>query len=98
MKRTLIDKLSKWKQSPLRKPLIIRGIRQSGKTWLLMKFGQLNYEDVAYFNFEKNESLSERFQKNLDPKRLITELSIINGKLIRPGKTLIFFDEIQFCN
>lgn len=98
MKRLLTDKLFKWKQSLRRKPLIVKGMRQTGKTWLLMEFGRLNYEDVAYFNFENNDALSERFQKNLDPQRLIMELSIINGKPIRPGKTLIFFDEIQFCS
>jgi len=98
MKRLLTNKLLQWKQSPYRKPLILRGIRQSGKTWLLMDFGRLAYEDIAYFNFEKNEALSEHFQKDLNPQRLITELSVLNGKAIRPGKTLIIFDEIQFCS
>lgn len=97
MRRILIDKLVKWKESPRRKPLILKGIRQVGKTWLLMEFGRSYYEDVAYFNFEGNAALAERFKIDLDPKRLITELGVIHGKPILPGKTLIFFDEIQFC-
>ncbi len=98
MKRLLVDKLMKWKESPRRKPLIIKGMRQVGKTWILKEFGRQAYEDTAYFNFENNKSLSERFQKNLDPLRLIMELGIVNGKAIRPGKTLLIFDEIQFCS
>jgi predicted AAA+ superfamily ATPase len=97
MKRLLEEKLLKWKQSTRRKPLIVRGIRQSGKTWLLKEFGQKHYEDIAYFNFENNTALSKLFQKNLDPKRLITELGIVNNKAIQPEKSLIIFDEIQFC-
>lgn len=98
MKRLLIDGLLKWKESPRRKPLIMKGVRQVGKTWLLREFGRLAYDDVAYFNFENNKALSERFQQNLDPKRLITELGVINGKAIQPGRTLVLFDEIQFCS
>ena len=98
MKRLLTNKLLQWKQSPYRKPLILRGMRQSGKTWLLMDFGQSVYEDIAYFNFEKNQALSEHFQKDLDPQRLIMELGILNNRVIRPEKTLIIFDEIQFCS
>ena len=92
------DKLFKWKQSPRRKPLVIRGIHQSGKTWLLMDFGRKYYEDIAYFNFENNEALSKLFQKDPVPKRLIQELGIINNKAIIPEKSLIIFDEIQFCS
>ena len=98
MERLLTNKLIQWKQSPYRKPLIVRGIRQSGKTWLLMDLGRSAYEDIAYFNFENNKVLSELFQKDLDPKRLLMELGVLNGKVIRPGKTLIIFDEIQFCS
>lgn len=98
LKRLLTDNLLKWKESSRRKPLLVRGIRQVGKTWLLMEFGRSAYENVAYFNFENNKTLSESFQKNLDPQRLIRELGVINGKVILPGKTLIFFDEIQFCS
>ena len=98
MKRLLEDKLLKWKQSPRRKPLLIRGIRQSGKTWLLQEFGKKYYESIAYFNFEKNKALCMLFKKNLDPERLITELGTLNSRAISPEKTLIIFDEIQVCS
>jgi predicted AAA+ superfamily ATPase len=98
MRRLLEDKLLKWKQSPRRKPLLIRGIRQSGKTWLLQEFGKKYYESTAYFNFEKNKALCTLFKKNLEPERLITELGTLNNRVITPEKTLIIFDEIQVCS
>ena len=98
MKRILIDKMERWKDSERRKPLIIKGVRQCGKTWLLQQFGTVYYEDVAYFNFEGNDALGERFDRDLDARRIITELGILRQKVIQPGKTLIIFDEIQFCN
>ena len=98
MKRLLTDKILNWKSSANRKPLLLKGIRQSGKTWLLTEFGRLNYEDTAYFNFEKNDSISKIFEKDLEPKRILTELGVLYGKAIRPGKTLIIFDEIQVCS
>ena len=98
MKRLLYNKLLTWKNSKDRKPLILKGVRQCGKTWLLKEFGKNNYENVAYFNFEGNEALQESFSQDLDVKRLIEELSILNNKVIKPENTLIIFDEIQFCN
>ena len=98
MKRLLRDKILNWKSSANRKPLLLRGIRQSGKTWLLEELGRLNYEDTAYFNFEKNDSISKIFDKDLDSKRILTELAVLYGQAIRPGKTLIIFDEIQLCS
>ena len=98
MERLLYKDLLKWKDSKDRKPLILKGVRQCGKTWLLKEFGKNNYENVAYFNFEGNEALQERFNENLDVTRIIEELSILNNKKIHPEKTLIIFDEIQFCN
>jgi predicted AAA+ superfamily ATPase len=98
LKRMLIDRLLQWKESPRRKPLILKGVRQVGKTWLLREFGRLAYDDVAYFNFENNKALSERFQHSLEPESLITELGIIRGKVIQPGRTLVILDEIQFCS
>lgn len=98
MKRLIYNKLLEWKNSKGRKPLILKGVRQCGKTWILKEFGKNNYEDVAYFNFEGNEALQERFSQDLDITRIIEELSILNKKVIRPEKTLIIFDEIQFCN
>lgn len=98
MKRSLMNKMKEWKVSEHRKPLIMRGVRQCGKTWLLKEFGAAFYEDVAYFNFEGNDALSERFEHNLDAVRIITELGILRKKVIASEKTLIIFDEIQFSN
>lgn len=98
MKRLILDELVKWKGRKDRKPLILRGVRQCGKTYILKKFGRENYEEVAYFNFEGNPALAERFEPDLDPKRIIMELGILGRKLIKPQTTLIIFDEIQFCH
>lgn len=98
MKRLIIEELIKWKSRKDRKPLILKGVRQCGKTYILNEFGKDNYEDVAYFNFEGNPALAERFEQDLDSKRIIMELGILSGKKINPGSTLIIFDEIQFCN
>jgi hypothetical protein len=98
MKRLLLDSLKQWKTSERRKPLIIKGVRQCGKTWLIKEFGAAHYADVAYFNFEGNDALSARFEHDLDVSRIITELGILRKKSILPNETLIIFDEIQFCN
>ncbi|MCT4612551.1 MAG: ATP-binding protein [Clostridia bacterium] len=98
MERLLNEKLVEWKMSKTRKPLILKGVRQVGKTYLLKEFGNKYYEDVAYFNFEGNEALQSRFEQDLDPKRIIEELGVINKRVIKPGRTLIIFDEIQFCS
>ena len=98
MKRHLMSGLIKWKNSEKRKPLLIRGVRQCGKTWLLREFGKVNYQDVAYFNFEGNDALGDRFGNDLDVARIINELGVLRNTVIQPGKTLIIFDEIQFCN
>ena len=98
MYRLLMDELIKWKNNKDRKPLILKGIRQCGKTYLLKEFGEKYYTDIAYFNFEGNESLQDRFERDLDCSRIIEELSILRGKPIKKEETLIIFDEIQFCN
>ena len=98
MKRVLMDKMRLWKDSEHRKPLIIKGVRQCGKTWLIKEFGANFFDDAAYFNFEGNEALVNRFEHDLDVTRIITELGVLRRKAIHPGKTLIIFDEIQFCN
>lgn len=95
MKRLLIDKLLKWKNSQDRKPLVLEGARQVGKTWLLKEFGRKHFDDVCYINFEQSEGLEEVFAGNLSPHRIIEQLSVYNGKVIRPEKTLIIFDEVQ---
>ena len=98
MKRILLEKMRQWKDGDRRKPLVIKGVRQCGKTWLLHEFGAAFYEDVAYFNFEGNDALGECFEHDLDALRIVTELGILRKKVILPGQTLIIFDEIQFCN
>ena len=97
MKRFILDQLIKWKESKYRKPLIIKGARQIGKTYILKQFGEENYEGVAYFNFDHDEDLYNLFNNTKDPKRILEQLSFIYGKAIIPGKTLIIFDEIQEC-
>lgn len=98
MKRLIIKKLIKWKKSKYRKPLILKGVRQVGKTWLLKEFGKNNYENIAYFNFDEQEELFEYFEKTKDVKRILENLTMVNGSPILPEKTLIIFDEIQECN
>jgi len=76
----------------------LKGVRQSGKTYLLKEFGKKAYADLAYFNFEGNEPLQKCFDQDLDPQRIISELGVFHHRAIKPGETLIIFDEIQFCN
>lgn len=97
MKRLILKELIRWKNRKDRKPLILKGVRQCGKTYILKEFGRENYEDVAYFNFEGNPALAERFEQDLDPQRILVELGILARKPLKPT-TLIIFDEIQFCN
>lgn len=97
MERTLIYKLVEWKNKSTRKPLILKGVRQCGKTYLLKEFGKRYYEDTAYFNFEETEALKAVFEKDYDTKRIVFELGLHCGKTIQPGTTLLFFDEIQEC-
>lgn len=98
MDRKLKIDLVRWKEKEERKPLIIKGVRQCGKTHLLKEFGNEYYEDVAYFNFEGDDSLLARFDGDLDVERIISELGIFRKKTIEKKTTLIIFDEIQFCN
>ena len=97
MKRFILNELIKWKESKYRKPLILKGERQIGKTYILKQFGQENYEGVAYFNFDHDEDLYNLFNNTKDPKRILEQLAFIYGKAILPRKTLIIFDEIQEC-
>lgn len=97
LKRFILQKLIKWKESKYRKPLILKGARQVGKTYILKQFGEENYEGVAYFNFDHDEDLYNLFTNTKDPKRILEQLSFIYGKAILPEKTLIIFDEIQEC-
>lgn len=97
MKRFILEELIKWKESKYRKPLILKGARQIGKTYILKQFGEENYEGVAYFNFDHDEDLYNLFENTKDPKRILEQLAFIYGKAIIPEKTLIIFDEIQEC-
>ena len=95
MEREIYSELLDWKKSDRRKPLILEGARQVGKTYLMKYFGSQEYESVAYLNFEENPELDSIFSNRLDVKRVISELGLIAGVKILPGKTLIIFDEIQ---
>ena len=97
LKRFILNELIKWKESKYRKPIILKGERQIGKTYILKKFGEENYEGVAYFNFDHDEDLYNLFNNTKNPKRILEQLAFIYGKAILPGKTLIIFDEIQEC-
>ena len=92
-----MKKLIDWKNSKDRKPLILKGARQVGKTYILKEFGENNYDNVAYFNFDHDDGLENLFLNTKDPKRIIEQLSLVIGKKISPESTLIIFDEIQEC-
>ena len=97
MNRTIIDKMVAWDESAHRKPLILMGARQVGKTWLMEEFARRRYsDDTVAVNFMKNERLRVRFETaDLDPKSIIEAISIETGQKIVPGKTLLVLDEIQ---
>lgn len=97
MERLILKKLIEWKNSKNRKPLILKGARQVGKTYILKQFGKENYNGVAYFNFDHDEDLYNLFVNTKDPKRILEQLSFLYGKAILPKETLIIFDEIQEC-
>ncbi|MCQ4637332.1 AAA family ATPase [Anaerovorax odorimutans] len=97
MNRNAMESLIKWKASEERKPLVLKGARQVGKTWLMREFGEHYYESYAYFNFDEEDELKSIFESNKNPQRIIELLSLIIGKKIMPGETLVIFDEIQEC-
>jgi len=97
MERQIYKKLVKWKQSSRRKPLILRGARQVGKTYILQYFAKNEYENIIYLNFDEERHLSSLFEEDLNPERIIKELSIHFKKSILPEKTILVFDEIQEC-
>ena len=84
-------------ESATRKPLVLKGVRQVGKTWVLKEFGAQYYENTAYFNFDEQNELKQYFETTKDVHRILQQLSMVNGAPILPGKTLIIFDEIQEC-
>lgn len=95
MYRKIIKDLKKWKEKKDRLPLILKGARQVGKTWILQEFGKEYFDDVLYINFENEGNVSNLFEENIEPKRIIEYLSALHHKKIEPEKTLIIFDEIQ---
>ena len=95
MYREKIEELKKWKQSPDRKPLIIRGARQVGKTWLMKEFGEKYYDKCAYINFDDNSRMNKLFEEDFDLDRIIQGLKIESGVNIEAENTLIILDEIQ---
>lgn len=95
--RHLLNALKTWKDKADRMPLMLHGARQVGKTWLLKHFGETCFDDFAYFNFDEQEDLQGIFTDK-NPQRIIDDLSLLRGKPIIPGTTLLFLDEIQECN
>ncbi len=97
MERSAIKRLIDWKNSADRKPLVLKGARQVGKTWLMKEFGRNHYKNYVYFNFDEEDELKSIFTANKNPQRIVELLSLIAGDKIQPGETLIIFDEIQEC-
>lgn len=97
MYRKISAFLQQWKDSPYRKPLILQGARQVGKTYSVLSFGKASYDNVAYFNFQTNPALTETFNEDIRPSYLLPILSHISGETITKGRTLIVFDEVQLC-
>jgi len=97
MRRKMLDKLTSWKNNSGRKPLILHGARQVGKTWLLGEFGKKYYNSVVYINFETNTRLAREFDSDISPNFLLNRMELFFEKRILPGETLIIFDEVQVC-
>ena len=95
MERNLLSELTKWKERKNRKPLLLKGARQTGKTWLLEEFGRKEYKDVAYFNLDREPGIREIFEKNKNPIDIIRKLGYVIRKEIKEGETLLILDEIQ---
>lgn len=96
MKRIAYNQLKKWMFSEARKPLVVRGARQIGKTTTIRQFGN-EFKNLVELNFEQNQALHQLFEKNLDPKEIIVNLQVLTKQSIVPGETLLFFDEVQAC-
>ena len=97
MRRWSIKKLADWKNSARRKPLLLLGARQVGKTWLMLEFGKKHYKNIVYVRFDKDVYVKDSFEKDFDTTRILNDLHLHTGKQITPGKTLILLDEIQEC-
>lgn len=97
MIRNALQTLVEWKDSEDRKPMVLKGARQVGKTWLMREFGKKHYSSYVYFNFDEEDELKSIFTANKNPQRIVELLSLLSGTKIQPGNTLIIFDEIQEC-
>lgn len=97
MKRNALEALMHWKSSEDRKPMVLKGARQVGKTWLMKEFGRTAYDSFVYFNFDEEDELKSIFEVNKNPQRIVELLSLIADEKILPERTLIIFDEIQEC-
>ena len=98
LNRLLLQSLKQWAQQPHRLPLLLRGARQTGKTWLLQELGRECFEHTAYFDFASRPALQEIFASTRDPHTILKGLNLLSEVPILPGKTLIVFDEIQLCD
>ncbi len=98
IERRIIGQLAEWKSSPRRKPLVLQGARQVGKSWAMKQFGAACYRNTVYINFDTQPELKSEFSLTKDPRRLVARLEMIFGQAIQPAETLIIFDEIQECN
>ena len=95
MYRLFENKLIEWKKTGMKKPLMVIGVRQIGKTYLIDKFGNENFEEYLYFNLEKNEEIKNIFKKTIDEEKILSEIELYLGRKIDLDKTLFFFDEVQ---
>lgn len=98
IKRSLLVQLKAWKESPRRKPLVLQGARQVGKSWLLKEFGRECFADTVYVNFDTMPGLKEDFKRSKSPEQLLKALAMTTGQTVIPGQTLVILDEIQECN
>ena len=89
MKRDAIKKLEEWRKSPRRKPLLLLGARQVGKTWLAKEFGKAQYRNIAYVRFDESSAMREAFERSSDVKRLLTDIQLSCGVELHPDETLI---------
>lgn len=97
MKRKIVDKLIDWKNNKYRKPLIVHGARQVGKTYIINEFGNEHYKDIIYINFETNSRIASGFDEDISPQFIISRIEMFFSRRIEPETTPIFFDEIQAC-
>ena len=97
MEREITQELVKWKTSKRRKPLLLTGVRQCGKTFALTDFGERYFQNTVYLNFEASENLAALFDFDFDVERILREIALLRGVKITPGETLLILDEIQEC-